>query len=79
MIYFIYRNPEDEPQFQLSTVRFSYVQRRRKCLEKLQHEDLDFAEQLLFRACFGGSALVMSSASVGPKASVCGPRFILQR
>lgn len=44
MIYFLYRNPEDEPQFKLSIGRFTYVQRRQKCLEKLQLEDLGFAK-----------------------------------
>lgn len=52
MIYFIYRNAEDEPQLKLSTGRFNYVQRRQKCLKELQLGDLEFAEHLLCRTGF---------------------------
>lgn len=52
MIYFIYRNTEDEPQLKLSIGRFNYVQRRQKCLMKLHLGDLVFAEHLLFRTGF---------------------------
>lgn len=52
MIYFIYRNAEDEPQLKLSTGRFNYVQRRQKCLKELQLGDLEFAEHLLCRTEF---------------------------
>lgn len=53
MIDFIYRNPDDEAQLKLNIGRFCYAQRRQKCLKKLQLEDLDFAEQFLFRTCVG--------------------------